>query len=158
MFFKPKIVYTDILQEYRNILLPWWFRSMDKILYRSHWHEDEPWKKAIVYGIMVCNEGRRWYKVLRYKREWTDEIDDWIISYDPGMTDNWYCDVKKDYWEFQEEFEAIYEAKREMEKVERLSKELAESREKSEKLYQKGKRILEENIHNQFWIWKSSDK
>lgn len=156
---KPKIQYTDIIQEYRAIVLPWWFTTMDKILYRSHWQHGEKkgWKKAIIYWAWECEEWRKWYRILRHKLDNKNEIESTIICYDPGDTDKYYDDVKKDYWEFQEEFEAIEEAKKEMEKVERLSKELEEARKKSEILYLKWKRILKENTINQFWIWKSNE-
>lgn len=147
---KPKIQYTDILQEYRDIHVDWEFNGMDKILYRlrlAREEEGNPWKKAIILSVFAKEEdGKKWYKILEKKDG--QIVDKTICVLDQSE----YCyEVKKDYWEFQKEFESIEKAKKKMQDVERLSRELAEAREAAEKLYQEWNKIVTENTLNHFW-------
>ena len=123
MFFKEKIVYTDILQEYRDIPV-WDFHMFDKVIVIS------------VTGYSF-EEVYKWY---RWVVVWYDEES---MNYRIVFQD-WNCQrlkakLKKDYWEFQEEFEALEES-------EKLSKEIKTKLERLEELKKKTDKLKDKNM------------
>jgi len=142
-WFGKKIQYVDVLQEYRDIKIKWKFKVFDKILFINNRHtHNGKFNKWIIYNSQI--DPLLW--IEKY----------FVLSIHNGVVDNIivdasYCTIKPDYWEFQEEFEALDAAKEKMKEIERLSKSLIETREEAEKLYQKWKRVIEDRALTQFW-------
>ena len=125
MFWK-KIIYIDRLADYHNI--PCWdFRLLDKVIVvGTTYTQDEYkiWKKWI-----LIHKDRHWECIL-------------IDPQGKMLYVHWT--LKKDYWEFQEEFEAL-------EETERLSLEVQEKLQRLEQLKKKTDKIKDLNLKN-LWL------
>lgn len=125
MFWK-KIVYTDRLADYRKIQC-WEFHLFDRVIVETtdnFYDKDKIWMKWILVAI-----GTNWAY--------------WITT-PSGSLHRIEWTLKKDYWEFQEEFEAL-------EETEKLSLEVQERLQKLEQLKKKTDKIKDFNFKN-LWL------
>ena len=164
MFFKEKIIYTDVLEEYRKIKI-WDFNLFDKVLI---------WKSILPY-ILIWNQRDEiyktsyvwWYSKIPLKK-WNQNLLRWWKieyeweSYEKITYDLYECinlkwervtsyEVRKYYWEFQEEFESLDKAikdeellKNKIEQIKTLEKSINEN-------YEKAKSIKNKN-YKELWI------
>ena len=135
--FQKEKVYTDVLSDWRKIKVGG-YQLFDKVLVLDVIYPHIEWKYI----------GQEW--VIISMRNYNTE---YILMMNDGES-FWVnpAHIKKSYWEFQEEFEALEAAKQAYNDIEILSKQLAERQIEAERLYKKGKKVVEQNISNSFWI------
>jgi len=136
VFTKEK-VYTDVLWAWRKIKVGE-YQMFDKVLILDV-------NYTCIHGEYI---GQEWI-IMSLGNDDTE----YIVLMNDGKS-LWAKPeyIKKSYWEFQEEFEALEAAKQAYNDIEILSKQLAERQIEAERLYKKGKKVVEQNISNSFWI------
>lgn len=137
MFWKKEVVYTDRLSEYRKAKI-WDFNLFDDVIVTElrypGLYREQMWMRWIICWAYYPNidEDNQFNIYYICDTQWVLTIIEWKI--------------KKCYWEFQEEFEAL-------EETERLSMEVHERLKKLEELKKKTDKIKDINFEK---LWLSS--
>lgn len=158
-----KIVYTDILQEWRNIKIGD-FNLFDKVLI---WNNKDPF-------VLIWEQESSLF-ISTYKNHPHDIIKTWNINdYRWGRIENvwesyesmkyleykwinnkWEIktsyNVKKYYWEFQKEFTALEQAKKDEKELENKIKEISNLKDSMMKNYEIAREIAWKN-YIELWI------
>lgn len=163
MFFKEKIIYTDVLEEWRKVKI-WDFYLFDKVLV---WDSKKPY--VIIWNSnesIYKNTFLTWYsKLLKHWNpellRWWELKDEWAsyesIKYlcyklvDTQWKESASYEVKKYYWEFQQEFESLDKAVRDEQELKKKVLEIQQLEKSMNENYEKARKIQGKN-YKELWI------
>ena len=163
MFFDKEIVYTDVLEEWRKIKI-WDFNLFDKVVVWRDvciliWdHIASVSKNSYIWWYSWFtfidkweSSKYRWWKII-HLWEWYEKME--FLLYN-CINIKWDIltayEIKKYYWEFQEEFESLDKAIREENELKKKIIELKELEESMNNNYKKARSIQWKN-YKELWI------
>ena len=163
MFWFEKTIYTDILQEWRNVKI-WDFNLFDRVII---WNIKTPfviiWEEEIrihlsIYGIWWHPIIKKWdpseYRWWKLYDAWEEFESMKYLEY-KCINSKWEIKtaykIQKYYWEFQKEFTALEQAKKDEEELENKIKEISLLKESMMKNYDIAREIAWKN-YIELWI------
>lgn len=163
MFFKEKIIYTDILEEWRKVKI-WDFYLFDKVIWESSKNPlvivGEDKETVYKHNEKFIKNFMDWKWDASKLRWWI--LDDEWKSYENIIYSVYKCidrkwtsinlyAPKKYYWEFQQEFESLDKAVKDEQELKKKILEIQQLEKSMNENYEKARKIQGKN-YKELWI------